>query len=566
MGQEPLPQLSYTYNLESCECHDLPRPAGRPHIAPPAPPARPLTTRPTHRSPHLTPPRTPSHPTWSAAAAMGYLTVLRSPQVARLLFGTLLGRLPAGMTVVAIALALHAAGSAYTQIGLTTAAYAIAAAIGGPVLGRAVDRIGQPRVLLASAAVAACGYVALAVAPGSAAVAMAGAALAGAAMPPLEPCLRSLWPDIVVPAALETAYALDSASQQLLYVAGPLLVAGVAVAADPTAALWLAAGLGLLGTLAVATSAPARAWRAPTRTPPQASDRDSGPGTVYDGQPDDSDRTDGTGRPGLKNSHSIENSYPIENGRPGGGWLGPLRSPGLVLLLLAFAGTGWSVGAQNILFVAYAQTHPGIPGGAGALLALAALAGLLGALAYGAIRWTAPTSTRTWALAGGMAVCYLPLLLVPGPGAMGVAAFVSGLGLAPLLAAAFVLIAELAPAGTTTEAFAWLVTLFATGNALGSAVTGTVVSDSLRSAAAIAVGGITVAALLLLTTRKVLAAGVAAQKRTRPIPAPVQTTAAAPGPTPAPAAAPTAAPAPLSPPSPLPLPRLNDDAREAGAR
>jgi MFS family permease len=390
---------------------------------------------------------------------VGYLTVLRSPQVARLLLGTLTGRLPAGMTVVAVALALHGAGAPYARIGLTTAAYAVAAAVGGPVLGRAVDRMGQPRVLLASAAVAACGYVALAVRPGDPAVAMAGAALAGLAMPPLEPCLRSLWPDIVAPAALETAYALDSASQQILYVAGPLLVAGVAALADPSAALWLAAGLGLAGTLTVATAAPARAWRAPAV--------DLGTGA-------------------------------------GGGWLGPLRSPGLVLLLVAFAGTGWAVGAQSILFVAYAQAHPGIPGGAGALLALAALAGLLGALAYGAIRWTAPTATRTWALAGGMALCYLPLLLLPSPAGMSVAAFASGLGLAPLLAAAFVLIAELAPAGTATEAFAWLITLFASGNALGSAVSGSLVSGSLRAAAATAAGGIAVGALLLLTTRGLL--------------------------------------------------------------
>jgi hypothetical protein len=85
---------------------------------------------------------------------------------------------------------------------------------------------------------------------------------------------------------------------------------------------------------------------------------------------------------------------------------------------------------------------------------------------------------------------------------MGTAAFVSGLALAPLLAAAFVLIAELAPAGTTTEAFAWLVTLFATGNALGSAVTGEAVGGSLRTAAAVALTGITLGAALLAATRR----------------------------------------------------------------
>ncbi|MEY9850060.1 MFS family permease [Streptacidiphilus sp. BW17] len=395
---------------------------------------------------------------------MGYLSVLRAPLVTRLLAGTLTGRLPAGMTVVAIALALRAAGAGYAQIGLTTACYAIAAAIGGPVLGRAVDRLGQPRVLLSSAVVAAGGYVLLALAPGSAALAMAGAALAGLAMPPLEPCLRALWPEIVDEEQLETAYALDSASQQLLYVAGPLLVAGIAAFGPARAALWLAAGLGLAGTLVVATSGPARAWR------PVAA----------------SAKGDGSSNGGRSPHH----------------WLGPLRSRGLVLLLLAFAGTGWSVGGQNILFVAYAQEHHGLPGGAGLLLALAAFAGLLGALAYGAVRWKRPTSTRTWALAAGMAVCYLPLLTVPGPLGMSLAATLSGLGLAPLLAAAFVLIAELAPAGTTTEAFAWLVTVFSTGNALGSAASGVVVGSSLRAAALVACAGITAGAVLLLLCRR----------------------------------------------------------------
>jgi MFS family permease len=397
---------------------------------------------------------------------MGYLSVLRAPVVLRLLSGTLVGRLPAGMTVVAIALALHGAGASYAQIGLTSAAYAFSAAIGGPVLGRTVDRLGQPRVLLASAVVAATGYGLLALSPGSAAVAIVGAALAGAFMPPLEPCLRSLWPDIVEEEQLETAYALDSASQQVLYVAGPLLVAGIAALGSPQAALWLAAGLGLVGTLVVATSGPARAWRpVPWSVSRPATDNGVG---------------------GVSRHH----------------WLGPLRSPGLVLLLLAFAGTGWSVGGQNILFVAYAQEHHGIPGGAGLLLALAALSGLLGALAYGAVRWKAPTATRTWAMAAGMAVCYLPLLTVPGPLGMSGAAALSGLGLAPLLAAAFVLIAELAPAGTTTEAFAWLVTVFSTGNALGSAASGAMVGGSLRTAALIACAGITCGALLLIACRR----------------------------------------------------------------
>jgi MFS family permease len=392
---------------------------------------------------------------------VGYLALLRAPHVTRLLAGTLLGRLPAGMTGLVIALALRQAGAPYSRIGLATAAYALAAAVGGPVLGRIVDRTGQPRVLLCSAVVAGSGYALLALAPGSAAAAIGGAAIAGLALPPLEPCLRALWPDVVEEEQLDTAYAFDSASQQILYVAGPLAVAAIAGTAGPVAALWIAAVLGLLGALVVATATPARRWQAPPR-------------------------------------------------EHGSGLLGPLRSPGLVLLLIGLAGVGWTVGAQNVLFIAYAERHPGtLPGGAGLLLAVAALAGLLGALAYGARSWRSSTGTRTWALALGMAVCYLPLLWLPGPWPMVALAFVAGLGLAPLLAAAFVLIAELAPTGTVTEAFAWLVTLFATGNALGYAVSGSLVASSLTAVAGCSVGGVTLGGALLFATRRRLDAPVA---------------------------------------------------------
>ncbi|MER7707925.1 MFS transporter [Kitasatospora sp. NPDC097605] len=385
---------------------------------------------------------------------MGYLALLRAPHVGRLLFGTLLGRLPAGMTALVIALALREVHAPFSRIGLATAAYAIAAAVGGPVLGRIVDRTGQPRVLLVSAVIAGGGYALLALAPGSAVAAPLGAAIAGLAMPPLEPCLRSLWPDVVEEEQLDTAYAFDSASQQILYVAGPLAVAGIAGAVSAVAALWVAAALGLVGALVVATAAPARAWQAPPR------------------------------------AHSA-------------GLLGPLRSPGLVLLLIGLAGAGWAVGAQNVLFIAYAEAPAadGLPGGAGTLLALAALGGLLGALAYGAVRWRSSTATRTWMMALGMAVSYLPLLLLPGPAAMAGLAFLSGIALAPLLAAAFVLVAELAPAGTVTEAFAWLVTLFATGNSLGYAVSGHLAEGSLRPVALCAAGGIALGGLLLFGAR-----------------------------------------------------------------
>ncbi|MFJ6212462.1 MFS transporter [Streptomyces sp. NPDC092296] len=386
---------------------------------------------------------------------MRYLALLRGPYVVRLLAGTLVGRLPSGMTALVIALALREAGAPYSRIGAVTAAYAVASAVGGPALGRLVDRAGQPRVLLSSACVAGLGYALLAVAPGNAAAAFGGAVLAGAAMPPLEPCLRALWPEIVAKEQLDTAYAFDSASQQLLYVVGPLAVAVVAAVASPATALWIAAGLGLAGALVVATAAPARQWTAPPRG-------------------------------------------------AGAGLLGPLRSTGLVLLLVGLAGAGWALGAQAVLYVAYAEAHAGeLSGGAGTLLAVAAFGGLVGALVYGAVPWRgrAAGGLPVWALASVMAAGFIALVLLPPPGVMTVLSFFAGLGLAPLLAVSFALIGELAPPGTTTEAFAWLVTVIAAGNAAGAATAGVLVDGSLRSAAVCGAAGITLGAVLLRTTR-----------------------------------------------------------------
>lgn len=117
-----------------------------------------------------------------------------------------------------------------------------------------------------------------------------------------------------------------------------------------------------------------------------------------------------------------------------------------------------------------------------------------------------------------MGVCYLPLLLLPGPGPMALLAFVSGIGLAPLLAAAFVLVAELAPTGTVTEAFAWLVTLFATGNALGYAVSGSLVAGSLAAVAWCSVGGISLGGVLLFLARRQLRPAAAPAAAARPVP------------------------------------------------
>ena len=357
---------------------------------------------------------------------MRYVSLIGTPHVARLLVGAFVGRLPTGMAALAISLALRRAGAVYGFVGLAVGTYAIAVALGAPLLGRLVDRLGQPRVLVPTAVLAAAGFVAVALAPRVPAVVLLGAALAGVATPPIEPAVRVLWPRIVPADRVQAAYALDSAVQELIFVSGPLVVAGCVALGSPVGALWVAAALGALGVAVVTSTAPSRAWRAQHRS------------------------TD---------------------------WLGPLRHTGLAVLLVALSGMGFAIGTFNVLVVSYAEGHR-LPGGAATLLTLNATGALLGVLGYGAVTWRAAAATQALSCAAGLTLAYGLLPLLPAPPVMAVLVLLTGVFFAPLLTVTFALIGELAPPGTTAEAFAWLVTLFGLGNSLGSAVAGIVLQHA----------------------------------------------------------------------------------------
>ena len=72
----------------------------------------------------------------------------------------------------------------------------------------------------------------------------------------------------------------------------------------------------------------------------------------------------------------------------------------------------------------------------------------------------------------GLAIGYLPLIWAPALPVMALLAVFSGIFLAPVLACSFTLVDGLAPRGTVTEAFAWLVTAFGVGSAVGAALAG----------------------------------------------------------------------------------------------
>lgn len=392
-----------------------------------------------------------------AAGFAGYLEILRARHAARLLAGTLVGRLPNATAAIAIVLFVRAEGGTYSLAGVLAAVYGVANAVGQPVLGRLVDLYGQPRVQLPAALAAALAMTLFAFTGTEPPVlAWAAVAAAGLCTPPLEGGLRALWPAVLRgQERVHTAYAMDAVAQEVMFTVGPLLVTLCVSLWSARAALVVLNAVGVLGALSVVVSPPSRAWRSAPRE-----------------------------------AH----------------WLGALRSPGLLALLGAFLFVGVALGSITVAAVSYADGHGG-DAVYGWLMAALGLGALVGGAVYGARQWPGAPERRLRVLVALLAVCYLPLTLMPGVVAMVLLTAVSGVFLAPCIACAFIIVDRHAPSGTVTEAFSWLVTMFTVGASVGTGVAGPVVEagGALWGFAVPAVAG-AVSLVVLLATGSVLAA------------------------------------------------------------
>lgn len=240
--------------------------------------------------------------------------------------------------------------------------------------------------------------------------------------PEPESAFRSSTKAIAAP--LET---LDGIAEEILFVSGPLLVGAVVRFAPPAAALALCALLVWAGTLAFVLS-PAVAGVRPAVTKPTA--------------------------------------------RPGHRFRG---GPALLQPVVVAAGVGLSVGAVELLVMAFAaQSHHGNDVVAWVLAALS-LGSALGGVLNGAVDWRTPARVRLPLLAGGLGLALLGAGLAPGLGTLTVAVACAGFFVAPALTTSYLIADEAAPPGRRTQAGAWVNTAVNAGSSGGTAGVGLLV-------------------------------------------------------------------------------------------
>jgi MFS family permease len=359
-----------------------------------------------------------------------YRAFLAIPGAARLLVSSVIGRLPLGINFIAILLLVRHETGSFGLAGLVVGASGLAGAAAAPVQGMLVDRLGQFRVLVACSlgqATMLCLLVVAVRGGAPSAVLVLLGALSGALVPPISACTRVLWREITPEGAVrEAAYAVDAVTQEIIFTAGPLVLAALVTISTPTAGVLLAAAVTVAGTLLFASSPLSRHWRPSTH------------------------------------ERSIESAF---------------GSAGFRSLIASTALTGIS-GGMAIVAIPALAVEVGTSGDAGILIAVWNVGSMIGGIGYGARAWRSSIDRRYEKLLLLMGVTVLPLAFVHSLPAALVLCFLAGPAWAPLLSCQYMLVSRLALPGAETAAFTWNMAAIAGGFALGSAIAGTLVDQA----------------------------------------------------------------------------------------
>lgn len=360
-----------------------------------------------------------------SARLSDFKAALSTPGARTPVLMSLLARMPIAMVGLSLLLYVQRETGSFAIAGVVSAGSLIGVAIGAVAQGRIMDRRGPTKPLLIASAlfVGATTTVIIAVETRQPDAVLVGlGALVGLTEPMVGSASRALWTHLVPPGPIRhAAFAYEAISLEVFFILGPAL-AGVLVAAPwAGTGLVLAAICMVVGAVGFALTSAARGVAPVVRT-----------------------------------------DQPL---------LGALASPGMRTVALAALGFGVTVGFVEVAVPAAATNAGHAPMG-GVMLAMWSLTSVLFGLIYAGRPWPKPMHLRLPVLLGGFALLVAPLSIPSSLLGLALLSLVAGTLITPQATTHSTAIELVAPEGTATEAFGWIVTSVTLGLAAGQSISG----------------------------------------------------------------------------------------------
>jgi MFS family permease len=396
-----------------------------------------------------------------SARLADYRAALTTPGMRGPVVASLLARLPIAMIGLSMLLYVQRTTGSFAIAGVVSAGSLVGVAVGSVVQGRLMDRLGPTRPLLTAIGLFSV-FVTLSVlaveSHAAVAVMLPLAFAVGFTEPMVGSASRALWSRMVPAGSTRLAgYAYEAISMEVFFILGPGL-SGLLVAAP-----WAGTGV-VAGAVCMVVGG---VWFALNPT--------------------------------------VRGIRPVASG--GGRLLGALASPGMRTVALAALGFGVTIGFIEVAVPA-AAANAGHVGLGGLLLSVWSISSVIFGVLYAMRPFPKSMHLRLPVLLGGFAALSLLLSIPTSLIWLGAVMMLVGTLVTPQATTHSAALEQVAPKGTATEAFGWVVTAVTVGLAIGQSISGYLVEHVGTPSAFLAAGGsgLLIAALVFVF-RGTVAAG-----------------------------------------------------------
>ena len=359
-----------------------------------------------------------------------YREIFRAPGAKGFSAAAFFARLPLAMAPIGIVAMLSQTRGEYWLAGAVSATFALTNAFVSPQISRLVDRLGQTAVVVPSTIVSVLSFIILVVAAnqGWPAWTLFASAFFAAVMPSIPALVRARWTEIFRDRPeLNTAFAFESAADELVYITGASFSVGLAVSLFPEAGM-------IASTIFLAIGSAAFLMQRSTEPKVRAIDAEAP-------------------------QHSAIWQRPVQ----------------IITLALIFVGATFATAEVSAVAI---TKQLGEPSAASIVIGVYALGSFIVGLIIGALNLKMPLQRQLLVAATVLAITSLPLLVASSSVALlAFAVFLSGVAISPTFITAFGLIERRVPEAMLTEGVTWVMTGIGIGMALGAFVSGWVVDS-----------------------------------------------------------------------------------------